>query len=125
MYGKKINSSRPLLDMTTCDTTTRVTTLFHCVLFSNIRPRRRLQRPMLNANATEVLVDKYLQHPLPWREMELPAGLSPSTQGTENPEVAEEDYSVLHLHLSLAFCKSGSKPNGLQMWPKLQEMACK
>ena len=58
MYGKKINSPRPLLVMVTCDTTPRVTTLFHCVLFSNIcLSRRRLQRPMLNANATEVLVD--------------------------------------------------------------------
>ena len=28
-----------------------------------------------------------LQHPLPWTEMELPAGLSPSTEGTDNPAV--------------------------------------
>ena len=67
MYGKKINSPRPLLDMATHDTTPHVTTLFHCVLFSNICPsRRRLQRPMLNANATEVLVD-YSVFPFLWR----------------------------------------------------------
>ena len=57
-YGKKINSPRPLLNMATCDTAPRVSTLFHCVLFSNsfLSPRR-LQRPTLKASATEVLVD--------------------------------------------------------------------
>ena len=57
-YGKKINSPRPLLFMATSDTTPRVSTLFHCGLFSNscLSPRR-LQRPMLKANATDVLVD--------------------------------------------------------------------
>ena len=34
-----------------------------------------------------------LQHPLPWTELELPAGFSPSTQGTDNPAVAGEEYS--------------------------------
>ena len=50
----------PLLNMETSDTTPRVPPFFfHCVLFSNSCPSRRLQRPMLKANATEVLVDQY------------------------------------------------------------------
>ena len=34
-----------------------------------------------------------LKHPLPWTELELPVGLSPSTQGTDNPAVAGDKYS--------------------------------
>ena len=41
-----MNPPRPLLDMATSDTTPRVSTLFHCVLFSNSCPSpERLQRP--------------------------------------------------------------------------------
>ena len=57
----------------------------------------------------------FLQHPLPWTELDLPAGLSPSTQGTDNPAVAGEEYSGLQLHLRLAFCKSGPEPLGLHI----------
>ena len=57
----------------------------------------------------------FLQHPLPWTELELPSGLSPSTQGTDNPSVAGDKCSGLQLHFRLAFCKSGSKPHGLQI----------
>ena len=57
----------------------------------------------------------FLQHPLPWTELELPAGLSPSTQGTDNPAVAGDKCSRLHLHFRLAFCKSVHKPLGLQI----------
>ena len=59
-----------------------------------------------------------LQHPLPWIELELPAGLSPSTQGTDNPAGAGDKCSGLHLHFRLAFCKSGPKPLGLKLWSK-------
>ena len=41
----------------------------------------------------------FLHRPLPWTELEHAAGLSPSTQGTDNPAVAGEEYSVLHLDL--------------------------
>ena len=45
-YGKKINSSRPLLDMATSDTTPSVSTLLYCILFPNSCPSpKRLQRP--------------------------------------------------------------------------------
>ena len=57
----------------------------------------------------------FLQHPLPWTELELPAGLSPSTQGTDNPAVAGDKCSGLHLHFRLAVCKSVYKPLGLQI----------
>ena len=57
----------------------------------------------------------FLQRPLPWTELELPAGLSPSTQVTNNPAVAGDKCSRLHLHFRLAFCKSGPKPLGLQI----------
>ena len=57
----------------------------------------------------------FLQHPLPWTELELPTGLSPSTQGTDNPAVAEDTFSRLHLHFRLAFCKSRHKPLELQI----------
>ena len=49
----------------------------------------------------------FLQHPLPWTELELPAGLSPSKQGTDNPAVEGDKCSRLYLHFRLAFCKSG------------------
>ena len=55
----------------------------------------------------------YLQHPLPWTELELPAGLSPSTQGTDNPAVAGDKCSGIHF--KLVFCKSGPKPLELQI----------
>ena len=57
----------------------------------------------------------FLQHPLPWTELELPAGLSPSTQGTDNPAVAGNKCCALHLHHRLVFCKSRPKPLGLQI----------
>ena len=57
----------------------------------------------------------FLQHPLPWTELELPAGLSPSTQSTDNPAVAGDKCSRLHLHFRLVFCKSVPKPLGLQI----------
>ena len=57
----------------------------------------------------------FLQQPLPWTELDLPAGLSPSTQGTDNPAVAGEKCSGLHLHFRLAFCKSAPKPLWLQI----------
>ena len=57
----------------------------------------------------------FLQHPLPWTELELPAGLSLSTQGMDNPAVTGDTCSGLHLHFRLAFCKSGPKPLGLQI----------
>ena len=57
----------------------------------------------------------FLQHPLPWSELELPVGLSPSTQGTDNPVVAGDKCSELHLHFRLAFCNTGPKPLGLQI----------
>ena len=57
----------------------------------------------------------FLQHPLPWTELELPAGLSPSTQGTDNPAVAGDKCSGLHLHFRLAFCKFRPKPLGQQI----------
>ena len=57
----------------------------------------------------------YLQQPLPWTELELPAGLSPSTQGTDNPAVARDKCSGLHLHFRLAFCKSRPTLLGLQI----------
>ena len=55
------------------------------------------------------------QHPLPWTELELPAGLSPSTQGADNPGVAGHKCSILHLHFRLAFCKSRLKSLVLQI----------
>ena len=67
----------------------------------------------------------FLQHPIPWTEVELPAGLSPSTQGTDNPAVTGDKCYRLHLHFRLAFCKSGPKPMDYKFWSKLQEMACK
>ena len=57
----------------------------------------------------------FLQHLLPRTELELPPGLSPSTQGTDNPAVAGEEYSRLHLHFRLAFSKSRPKALGLQI----------
>ena len=57
----------------------------------------------------------FLQHPLPWTKLEPPVGLSPSTQGMDNPAVAGDKCSGLHLHISLPFCKSGPKPLGLQI----------
>ena len=57
----------------------------------------------------------YLQHSLPWTELELPAGLSPSTDGTDNPAVAEDKCSGIHLHWRFAFYKSEPKPLGLQI----------
>ena len=56
-----------------------------------------------------------LQHSLLWTELELPAGLSPSTQGMDNPAVAGDKCYGSHLHFRLAFCKSGPKPLGLQI----------
>ena len=56
-----------------------------------------------------------MQHPLPRKELELPTGHSPSTQGTDNPAVAGDKCSRLHLHFRLAFCKSEPKPLGLQI----------
>ena len=61
-----------------------------------------------------ILGGLFLQHPLPWAELELPAGPSPSTQGTDNLAVAGDECCGLHLHLRLAFCKSGPKLLGLQ-----------
>ena len=57
----------------------------------------------------------FLQHPLPWTELELPAGLRSSTQGMDNPAVAGDKCSGLHLHFRLAFWKSGHKPLILQI----------
>ena len=48
----------------------------------------------------------FFQHPLPWTELEFPAGLSSSTQTSDNPAVAGDKCSGLHLHFRLAFCKS-------------------
>ena len=62
-----------------------------------------------------ILGSLFLQHPLPWTELELPARLSPSTQGTDNPAMAGDKCSRLHLHFRLAFCKPGPKPLGLQI----------
>ena len=56
----------------------------------------------------------FLQHPLPWTELELP-GLSPSRQGMDTLAVARDKCSGLHLHFRLAFCKSIPKPLGLQI----------
>ena len=47
--------------------------------------------------------------------MELPAGLSPSTQGTDNQAEAGDKCSGLHLHFRFAFRKSGPKPLGLHI----------
>ena len=44
-----------------------------------------------------------------------PAGLGPSTQGTDNPAVAGDKCSGLQLHFRLAFFKSVPKPLGLQI----------
>ena len=57
----------------------------------------------------------FLQHLLPWTELELPTGLSPSTQGMDNPAVAGDKCSELYLHCRLAFCKSRPKPLELQI----------
>ena len=57
----------------------------------------------------------FLQHPRPWTELELPIGLSLSTQGTDNPAVAGDKCSRLLLHFRLAFCKSGPIPLGLKI----------
>ena len=57
----------------------------------------------------------FLQHPLTWTELELPAELSPNTQGTDNPAVAGDKCSGLDLHFRLIFFKSGPKPLGLQI----------
>ena len=57
----------------------------------------------------------FLQHPLPWTELELTAVLSPSTQGMDNPAVAEDKGSRLHLHFRLVFCKSVPKLLGLEI----------
>ena len=57
----------------------------------------------------------FLRHPLPWTELELPAGLSPITQGTDNQAVAGDKCSGLHLHFRLVFCKSRPKPLGLKI----------
>ena len=57
----------------------------------------------------------FMQHPLPWTELKLPVGLSPSTQDTDKPAVAGDKCSGLHLHFRLAFCKSGPKSLGLQI----------
>ena len=57
----------------------------------------------------------FLQHSLPWAELDLPARLSLSTQGTVNPGVAGDNCSERHLHFRLAFCKSGPKHLGLQI----------
>ena len=45
----------------------------------------------------------FLQHPLPWTDLEFPAGFSPSTQGMDNPAVAGVKSSGLHLHFRMAF----------------------
>ena len=63
----------------------------------------------------QILGSFFLQHPLPWTEVELPAGLSPSTQDTDNQAVAGDKYFGLHLHFRSAFCKSGPKSLGLQI----------
>ena len=57
----------------------------------------------------------FLQRPLPRTELELPAGLSPSTQGTDKPAVAGDKCSRLHLHFRLAFCKFKPKHLRLQI----------
>ena len=57
----------------------------------------------------------FLQHPLPWTEQQFPAGLSPSTQGTEHPAMAGDRCPGFHPHFRLAFCKSGPTPLGLQI----------
>ena len=57
----------------------------------------------------------FLQQPLTRTELVLPAGLSSSTQGADNPAVAGDKCSKLHLHFRLAFCKSGPKPLGLKI----------
>ena len=57
----------------------------------------------------------FLQHRLLWTELELPVGLSPSTQGRDTPAVAGDKFSELHLYFRVAFCKSAPKPHGLQI----------
>ena len=57
----------------------------------------------------------FLQHLLPWTELELSAGHSHSTQGTDNPAVAGDKFTGLHLHFRLALCKSRRKPLQLQI----------
>ena len=49
------NEQSPLLDMATSDTTPRVST--HVLISTSCPSPRRLQRPLLMANATEVLVE--------------------------------------------------------------------
>ena len=75
-----------------------------------------------------ILGSFFLQHPVRWKKLELPAGLSPwrslcyietamlspNTQATDNPAVAGDECSGLHLHFRLAFCKSVPKPLGPQ-----------
>ena len=57
----------------------------------------------------------YLQHPLPWTELELPAGLSSSTQGMDNPAVAWDKCYKFNLHFRLAFLKPRPKLLRLQI----------
>ena len=56
-----------------------------------------------------------LANPLPWTDLELSTGLSPSIQGMVNLAVAGDKYSGLHHYFRLAFCKTGPKPHGLQI----------
>ena len=57
----------------------------------------------------------FSQHPLPWTDLELPLGLGPSTQGTDNPAVAGDKFPGLKLHFRLPFCKFRPKSLGLQI----------
>ena len=65
----------------------------------------------------------FLQHPLPWTELELPAGFSPSTQGMDNPAVAGNKCSRLTSDWPSA--SPDLNPLGYKSWSKFQEMACK
>ena len=72
-----------------------------------------------------ILICLFLQYPLPWAELEPPAGLTPSIQGTDNPAEAGDKCSGLHLHFRLAFWKSGPKVFDYKLRSKLHEVACK
>ena len=72
-----------------------------------------------------ILGGLFLQHPLPWMVLELPAGLSPSTQGTETQQwletnvpdfITTSDWPSASPDLNLLDCK---------LWSSLQETAYK
>ena len=108
-----------------------VTFITHTVLKSLWHPSIELRNISTGKSAAafrrdcfklSILGCLFLRHPILLSELELPAGLSPSTQGTDNPQWQKTNVPDF---ISTSSASPDLNPLDYKLWSSLQEMACK